>query len=86
MSGNSSCTRHLKIALEFAFKGDNETSVPVLFIICCQNFEAFPGFRLNNYAFTAYPYEEEILLSEGCPALILEIERDLVITSKHEIF
>ena len=76
MSGNSSCTRDLSIALDFAFKTvdiDGETTMPVLFVISCQNYDAFPGFRLNKRGFTAYPQEEEILLSEGCPALILHM-------------
>ena len=75
MSGNNSCTRNLNIALEFAFKTSNTDAeaIPVLFVISCQNYEAFPGFNLNNLGYTAYPYEEEILLSEGCPALILDI-------------
>ena len=62
------------------------TSLPVLFVISCQNYEAFPGFRLNNPAFTAFPYEEEILLSEGCPVLILDIVRDFEITSSDQYF
>ena len=79
MSGNSSCTRNIIIALEFAFKTskiDEKTALPVLFVISCQNYEAFPGFRLNDPAYTAYPNEEEVLLSEGCPVLILDIQRD----------
>ena len=47
---------------------------PVLFVISCQNYQAFPGFRLNNEAYTAYPYEEEILLSEGCHVTLLSVE------------
>ena len=60
--------------------------MPVLFVISCQNYIAFPGFRLNRKEFTAYPYEEEILLSEGCPAFILDIERDIKIENSNDIF
>ena len=87
MSGNSSCTRNLEIALDFAFKKSkvvDETKIPVIFVISCQNFEAYPGVRLNNKAYSAYSSEQEILLSEGCPALILDIQHDFVIKSEHD--
>ena len=89
MSGNSSCTRNIKIALEFAHKTSEECEddqMPVIFVISCQNYDAFPGFRLNNQEYTAYPHEEEILLSEGCPALILHIEKDFKLSNPHDHF
>ena len=36
--------------------------------------------------YTAYPYEEEILLSEGCPALILGIERNVELLNPPILF
>ena len=59
---------------------------PVLFVISCQNYKAFPGFRLNNESYTAYAYENEVLLSEGCPAIVLDVKRDFVIKNSHESF
>ena len=33
-----------------------------LFVICCQNYKRLEGIRLNNTAYTAYPYEKELVL------------------------
>ena len=77
INGNSSCTQNLIIALEFAFKKPDDDAAqekkPVLFVISCQNYKAFFGFRLNNSVYTAYPYEEEVLLCEGCIAIVLKV-------------
>ena len=90
MSGNSSCTRNIIVALNFAFDTpetkEPKSWIPVLFVLSCQNYEAFPGFRLNNLCYTSYPCEEEVLLSEGCPAIILEVESNFKITSRNDIF
>ena len=74
ISGSSSCTQNLIIGLEFAFKTskkNTQSRIPTLFVISCQNYSNFNGFRLNNPAYTAYPYEEEVLLCEGCEVVIL---------------
>ena len=34
----------------------------------------YQGVRLNNEGLSAYPYEGEILLCEGCPVYVLGIE------------
>ena len=85
VSGSFSCTSNLTIALEFAFphlqefetkKEATPDTTPVLFVITCQNYEAFMGFRLNNQGYTAYPYEDEVLLCEGCKIIILDVQQD----------
>ena len=86
LSGFSSCTQNLKVALEFCFKESefNYNKIPVLFVISCQNYESITGFRLNNSAYATYPYEEEILLMEGSRVVILGIVPDCVITNSHD--
>ena len=48
---------------------------PVLFVISCQNYLSFQGFRLNNEGYTAYPLEQEVLLVEGCEVIVLDVQK-----------
>lgn len=59
----SSFYTSLDSALEHSQHPDpNNKDVPVLFVVCMQNYEKFEGFRLNSYKYSAYPQEEEVLL------------------------
>ena len=42
-------------------------------MITCQNYKSFTGFRLNKVEYSAYPEEEEVLLSEGSTVVILDV-------------
>ena len=85
LEGQTSCSQHLKIGLGFAFGGSNAEMTPVLFIYTIQNWAAYQGVRLNNEAFSAYPYEQEVLLKEGCFVYALKID-EIVIKNKHDDF
>ena len=50
--------------------------IPVLFVMSCQNYESFSGLRLNNEAYTAYPYEQEIILAEGSEVIVLKVDTE----------
>ena len=67
-------------------KDHDDNKEHVLFVISCQNYEAFPGFRLNHEGYTAYPNEQEVLLSEGCNVILLSVEKDCKIDNKDEAF
>ena len=63
----------------------DEAKQGVLFVVSCQNYKAFQGFRLNNPSYTAYPYEEEVLLCEGCEVIVLSIN-ELKIENNNDNF
>lgn len=48
-------------------------------MIMCQNYQMTQGARLNNKAFSAYPYEAEMLLPDGVEVYILDVEHDVQI-------
>ena len=72
--------------MKYPNASDTTKKVPVLFFISCQNYEAFPGFRLNNQGYTAYPEEEEVLLSDGCKVYILSVEEEFIIKNTSDSF
>ena len=41
--------------------------------------------RLNNAGYSAYPAEQEVLLNEGCPVCVLDVE-EVVIKNEDETF
>lgn len=55
---------------------------PVLFVLAIFNQRRYPGFRLNNEKYSAYPNEQELLLPAG---LELEVEdyRTVVMGDKY---
>ena len=73
------------MGLHFAFKDLNSELTPVLFIFTIMNYVGYQGVRLNNEAFSSYPYEQEVLLSEGCEVYAVGVE-DIVINNKHQDF
>ena len=36
---------------------------------------------MNNEAYTAYPAEDEVLLSDGCPMFVLSVDKGFKITN-----
>ena len=72
--GNSSCSQNLKIALGFAAENTNKDLISVLFVISSENYESPRSIRMNNKAYSSFPSESEILLTEGCEIRILAVE------------
>ena len=73
------------MGLDFAFGKLNSELTPVLFIFTIMNYLGYAGVRLNNEAFSSYPYEQEVLLMEGCGVYAVGVE-DIVINNKHQDF
>ena len=75
----TSTTKNLDVSLSFSkcntndLKPDDE---PVLFVYLMQNYQGFPGFRLNDKAYSNVPTEYEYLLKEGILVHVLAVERD----------
>ena len=83
---NWSCSQNIKIALANAYNNPILDDVPVLFVISCRNYDSPAGMRLNHEAYTSYPHEREVMLVEGCPVMILAVEKDVLIENTHESF
>ena len=58
---------------------DNQT--PTLFVIACGNFIRIEGLTMNNEAYTAYPSEAEVLLTEGCKINVLAVDYGVKISN-----
>jgi len=58
---------------------DNQT--PTLFVIACANCYGIRGLTMNNEAYTAYPSESEVLLTEGCDIYVLAVDHDVKISN-----
>ena len=58
---------------------DNQT--PTLFVIACGNYLNISGLTMNNEAYTAYPSEAEVLLTEGCPINVLAVDYGVKISN-----
>ena len=82
LTGSTSCSRNLDVALGFAI-GDSmkPNHFPVLIVISCKNYISPDGFAMNNIAYTAYPAENEIILSDGCLVKVLGIQRDVLLNN-----
>lgn len=57
---------------------------PVLFVIGILNHNGLNGMLINNSAYSAYPSEGELILSEGERVMILGIEKDVMIENVHK--
>lgn len=86
LPGNTSCSRSLKVALQYATRNQRPKHMPCLFVISCRNYNSPFGIRMNNEAFTAFPSEGELLLSEGCGVFIILIEQDILIDNPYAAF
>lgn len=82
LPGSVSCSRDLRVALEFATNKPKEDHVPVVFMILNKNYVQPNGMRMNNEAYTSYPSEGEVLLQEGIPTWIMHIERNFAVDNK----
>lgn len=58
----------------------------VLFVLSCRNYNSPFGIRLNNPAFSAFPEEDEFLLSEGCGVYVLKIQKNVKIKNDYGIY
>ena len=84
LKGYSSTTLDRNRAISYAI-GENDSDleiIPVLMIIKFRGKKQF--FYLNSMDYSAYPYEEEILLQEGCAVYILAINRDRQIKNSYK--
>ena len=53
LPGAQSTSVSFKVALEFAFGSEKtEGHIPTLFVIVCQNWERFTGFRMDSVSYT----------------------------------
>lgn len=50
-----------------------------------QNYTPFGGLRLSNDNYSAYPYEQDIILKEGMEMLPIEVE-EIVVENKAAMF
>merc|ERR1712070_613752 len=88
LPGNNSCSKNIKVALEFAVPKElKEGYTPTLFVIAIRNYSSFNGVALSNEAYTAYPNEAEVLLTDGCSMYVLAIDTGVKIenTTKGQI-
>ena len=79
---STSTTKDPVVALGFAIPDsikDNQT--PTLFVIACQNYVRITGLTMNNEAYTAYPSESEVLLTEGCDINVLAVDYGVKISN-----
>lgn len=81
LPGNTSCSLKLEVALKFALDGIGPDFTPVLFVFSMQNYVDPKGIMLNNEAFSAYPEEAELLLSEGIRVFVLAIDEGVKISN-----
>lgn len=45
-----------------------------LFVIGCRNYQLIFGMTVSNEAYSAYPSEAEVLLSDGCAVHVLAVD------------
>jgi len=79
---STSASKDPLVALGFAMPDwikDNQT--PTLFVIACGNYVSIDGLTMNNEAYTAYPSEAEVLLTEGCKINVLAVDYGVKISN-----
>ena len=82
LPGAQSTSVSFKVALEFAFgSGKTEGHIPTMFVIVCQNYRLFSGFRMDSAFYSAHPYEQEVLLMEGSQVAVVGTD-DFVIDNR----
>lgn len=82
----NSCTQDMSVALEFATMNAGPDRICVIFVISCANYVTPDCVRMNNEAYTAYPNEGEVLLTDGCVMRVLAIQRDVKIDNPYPSF
>lgn len=83
LPGNASFYRNPNVALSHAFNNESPDYSPVLFVIAEQNYQSPFGMMFKNEAYTAYPYEREFLLVEGCNLWVIAVDPELKIENSH---
>lgn len=81
-------TRNLRITLNFAKCDELDQQMglrSVVFVILMQNYTPFGGIRLSNDNFSAYTYEQDIVLKEGLELLPIELE-EITVENKAAMF
>lgn len=71
-----STSESLPVALNFAKRGGSQMK-PVLFVMLMQNFKlanAHIGFRMNEISYSRHHQEQEYLLQDGTPFVVLQVE------------
>lgn len=79
LKGNTSCSRNPLVALKFAFSGanDEDGKKSVLFLKCMRNCKGVKGIMMNSEAYSAYPDEGELLLTEGYPVKVIGHDQEV---------
>lgn len=80
----TSMSRSLKVALTFAFNNRQEGFYPTLFVCSCSNYQGILGIAMNNQAYTAYPYEGEVVFMDGATVNVWCMETMVPIKNLHE--
>ena len=76
---NTSCSRDMKMAVAFALDFPKPHHSPVLFIISVRNYQPPTGIMMSNEAYSAYPSEQQFILTEGKEVWVLAVERNVKI-------
>ena len=81
LHGTTSTSRNLEVALDYSkcHTKYEDNKQAVLFVFHMDNWNGTCAFRMTDERFTAYPYEQEVLLMEGKAVIVLEVEDGLVI-------
>lgn len=82
----NSTSLDLSVALQFATMSATDDKICTLFVISCANYVTPDCVRLNNEAYTAYPAEGEVLLTDGCVMRVLGIQKDVLIDNPYPTF
>ena len=87
MPGTTSTSSNLGVALGFSkcstsIEDIELTGKSVLFVFFFQNYTGFPGFRLNQPEFSAFPDEEVYLLMEGIRVRVLKVDENILMDCK----
>jgi len=77
LQGYTSCSRDPKVGLKFALQNQKPDQTPVLFVVAINVNSGH--FSMSNEAYTAYPEEGEVLLTEGNKVTILGIDQNFKI-------
>lgn len=76
LKGYTSAYESPSVAMSFTGSTTDESKELVMFVICIQNYNqnGFKGFRLNDNAYSAHPYEGEMLLIDGSELVVVRVE------------
>ena len=86
LKGITNTTKNLDIAMDYSKCHTDfwNHTTPVVFVISIWNNSGFKGFRLTDKRFSVYPEEQEVLLMEGFPVYVLDIQDGFEIENKNE--